>query len=990
MGGAIHLEDPMSFEAHFHIDPAYPIWKKIGLTTLNWIDTNRNGMTFGVLMGTVFLTMFRYVTRLSFKNSFANSVLGLIMGTPLGVCVNCAAPIAKGMYDGGARAETTLSTMIASPTLNIVVLSMLFALLPFYMAFGKVVLCIAVIVLAVPLICKFLPKDQLQLAEAEQRACPWTPEMASQPPEGLGIAFKGWVKDIAADFWYIFKLTVPLMILAGFLGAIVATLVPIETFSGIGFGLLGLFIVGLFGLFLPVPIAFDVVICAALLAAGVPPGYVMTLLFTLGIFSIYSAFIVGTTISVRAAIYVSVVVCVIGVIAGLGAQNWHDYKTKTALDMLLNGEPSSSTEMNPKLAETKSIAPISTAREENQEFELSVVGIPYEPKSPAGETLFTKKEAHLIGLDQPVEFSFKDMWPPFWEGRGITSGDLDRDGDLDIIIASTEVGFRTFRNDGMGQFTQDGALPDALAKLDVFNVALVDLDNDGWLDLFLTTYMNGNHVIPNAEGLLNYGSMRKVQNRVDTPLTLAASFGDVNRDGYLDLAAGNWAAGWYRRIPGEESRNRLILNDEGRLSGTQFNDLEGLPGETLSILFSDIDKDGYQDLLVGNDFELPDVVYLGGKDGTLQKVTRADEIFPHTTNTTMAIKSNDLNNDLVPDLYFAQIAGRASGISDRLNMSPIRNYCDGISRADDREICERNMAVKRWYKSGNSFDPTYASKCQEIASPDREECQGMLVKDLAIQARNPGMCRLIARDQPEARAFCDIHFKPIQNITTEDVLKEIKQIDARNVLLSRGENGTYTDTAVDVGLEVGGWSWDTKVGDFDNDEWQDMLIVNGTWVPTEATPANLYFQNQGNGVFVERAIETGVEDYLMTAAATRSDIDNDGDLDIVTVPVNGPLQVYLNNLQDGNSISFEFDDEIGNRDGVGNRITITYGDGRQQVRELQLGGGFMSFDAAVAHFGLASYDLVDRITVNWVDGGQSNLVGPFAAGSRYTITRRLK
>ena len=124
MGGAIHLEDPMSFEALFKIEPEYPAWKKIGLTTINWLDTNRKGMTFGVLLGTVFLTLFRYIERPNFKNGFANSAVGLLLGTPLGVCVNCAAPIAKGLYDGGARAETTLATMIASPTLNIVVLSL--------------------------------------------------------------------------------------------------------------------------------------------------------------------------------------------------------------------------------------------------------------------------------------------------------------------------------------------------------------------------------------------------------------------------------------------------------------------------------------------------------------------------------------------------------------------------------------------------------------------------------------------------------------------------------------------------------------------------------------------------------------------------------------------------------------------------------------------------------------------------------------------------
>ena len=130
MAGDIHLEDPLSFEAFFTIDPAFPLWKKIILSTLNWLHTNRQGMMFGVLIGAAFLTLFNYLSRISFKNAYMNSILGLLIGTPLGVCVNCAAPIAKGLYSGGARAETALATMVASPTFNSVVLTMLFSILP--------------------------------------------------------------------------------------------------------------------------------------------------------------------------------------------------------------------------------------------------------------------------------------------------------------------------------------------------------------------------------------------------------------------------------------------------------------------------------------------------------------------------------------------------------------------------------------------------------------------------------------------------------------------------------------------------------------------------------------------------------------------------------------------------------------------------------------------------------------------------------------------
>jgi len=82
MSGTIQLEDPLSFEAAIQFEPTTPLWKKIGYTTLNWINTNRRGMTFGVLFGAAFLTLMRYLPRRSFRGSFVNSALGLALGAP--------------------------------------------------------------------------------------------------------------------------------------------------------------------------------------------------------------------------------------------------------------------------------------------------------------------------------------------------------------------------------------------------------------------------------------------------------------------------------------------------------------------------------------------------------------------------------------------------------------------------------------------------------------------------------------------------------------------------------------------------------------------------------------------------------------------------------------------------------------------------------------------------------------------------------------------
>jgi uncharacterized membrane protein YraQ (UPF0718 family) len=963
MSGAIQLEDPLSFEAKFPTSPDMPIIKRMWLTTLNWLYTNKQGMTFGIILGAVFLTFFEYLRQRSFRNGHLNATLGLFIGAPLGVCVNCAAPIVKGMYASGMRAETTLAAMIASPTMNVVVLTMLISLFPTYMVVGKIGLSLAVVLLIVPLICRLLPRSQLEITPTIE-ASGWD---TNEPNERWNAAVLGVAKQLITNLWFIIKTTVPLMVLAGALGAVVATLVPGTLLSSVPFSLSVVCLVVVVGVFLPVPIAFDVVVAGALLSGGLAPGYVMALLFTLGIFSIYSYFIVAQTISLRAATLTAVSIAMLGVISGVGAQYYHQWQSDRALQILLGNA-----------------VPLGAVNA--QSAGVTITRTAYAPLSPASDTPFTRTEAINAGIDKPIEFTFQDMWPPFWEGRGITSGDIDHDGDLDVVVASTHSGLYQYRNDGTGKFSKIEIEMGDFAKLPIFNAVLVDIDNDGWQDLFLTTYLSGNYWMRNANGLFDVDTIQSIANTPNAVLTLSLSFGDVDRDGDLDVGLGNWAAGWYRRIPGEESRNRVVFNKSGEMDGSDFQELTAQPGETLSMLFSDINDDGFLDLLAGNDFEIPDEIYLGDQKGDLDQVTFSDGLIPQTTTTTMAIKTADLHNDGSPELYFAQIAGRSSGVSKTLKMQPLDQYCDNIQNAQALATCQKNMEIKAWYKSGNNFDPTYANKCQTLPEPDKSQCKAMLVKDLAIQRNDPKVCKLISKKQPLARAYCNIHFWPSRPVTQQDKDNSIPQILRSNVLLERDDSGVFSDVAETQKLDVGGWSWDTKIGDFDNDGWQDVYIVNGTWVPNEVSPSNLFFHNNGKGGFEEKSGPFGLEDYLMTATATQFDMDNDGDLDFLTHPVNGPMMLFTNNQQTGNSITLRLRDLRGNHYAIGAKVQIETTDGSQS-REVQLGGGFMSFDAPDIHFGLGDVQEVKRVSIRWADG-EIDTFGPLTSGAIYDIIRR--
>lgn len=969
MSGAIKLEDPLSFEARYALSEAMSMLERIYWTTLNWINTNRKGMTFGVLFAAAFLTVAPYIRTKSFHGGFSNAVLGMAIGTPLGVCVNCAAPIARGMYSAGMRAETTLSAMVASPTLNIVVLTMLFSVMPFYMAITKIVMSLVMILIAVPLICRFLPQTQIAAADI---VCPLpsAPTNAPARHETIGQAIIGVISAYASNLWYIVKMTVPLMLLAGFLGAIVATLVPQDTIVTLSFAFGLLLIFACVGVFLPVPIAFDVVVAGALLSAGLAPGYAMALLFSLGIFSVYSFFIVTQSLGRRAAGLMAACVIALAVLAGIGAQTYHQRQSDRALRLLT--------------AQTPPLSLWGAAYADQLDTRgTTVLSRQLAAPSPPASTGFTRIEGATLGLDQPIEFSFRDMWPPFWEGRSLASGDIDRDGDIDLVVASTRAGLHLYENDGTGQFTRFDTDLGPVATLPVFNAVLADMDNDGWLDLVLTTYKNGNYIWHNDGGRFGTTPLQQIAQPDDAVLTLAMSLADADRDGDLDIALGQWAAGWYREIPGEESRNAILWNDDGALD--RLTELPGLPGETLSILFSDIDANGTADLLVGNDFAIPDYIYLGDGAGGFDMVRRDSGLVEHTTTTTMAVKTADLQNNGRMDLYFAQISGRSSGVSQKLKMQPLDQYCDAIENAEARTTCAKNMDIKTWYKSGNNFNPTYAANCQELAEQDQLECRAMLIKDLAIQRRDANICTLIPVDQPVPRAFCDVHFQPAIAPALSDVELTAPQILNTNVLL-RWDGQAWRDIAMTNGLEVGGWSWDTKIADFDHDGFQDVYIVNGTWVPNDVSPSNLFFHNDGTGSFSEQSGPFGLEDYQMTAAATAFDIDGDGDLDMVTYPVNGPLAVFVNTEQDP-AVVVSLEDFQGNRNGVGAVVALEDDTGRIQTREIQLGGGFMSFDAPQVHFGLGGATATN-LAITWADGTRTTLTQAFEPGTQYTIVRQ--
>ena len=301
-GHSVKVAGTLSFDAILPVKPDMPLATRIGRTTVNWLYTNRVGMSFGIGFGAALLTLLPMFARRRFQSSFANTVLGVAAGTPLGVCANCVAPIGRGLAQSGASPNTVLATMISSPTLNVIVLTMAFSLFPLRIAILKLV-TVGVLLALVPF-----------LAPKEEPAFFCTIPQSPRPGAAIVAYFKNLAKLLA--------ITLPFMILAGFLGAVSAELWPASSLP-LHVSLVGIVAIALIGTFLPVPMAFDVAIAFVLMSRGVPTPYVVTLLCTLGVFSIYSAFILERTFSWKTASRMFAAVMVLGVVAGLTTAALH-------------------------------------------------------------------------------------------------------------------------------------------------------------------------------------------------------------------------------------------------------------------------------------------------------------------------------------------------------------------------------------------------------------------------------------------------------------------------------------------------------------------------------------------------------------------------------------------------------------------------------------------------------------------------------------------
>ena len=307
-GTAIKVAGPISFDALLKVTPDMPVRTRVLRTSVNWLYTNRFGMYFALPFGAALMTLLTSTAAPKRLSSTAGNVLcGAIAGAPLGVCTNCATPVAQSLLVSGASTRLTVAAMISSPSFNPVVVAMAFILFPLPLAVLRIIVP-TVLLLALPLL---VPENCLTVHHLDMPAI--SPTLLPR----LLTFFQTFFRNLLR----LTLLTLPWMLLAAFLGALAAELIPAYG-THLPVSVVGIIAVAILGTLLPVPMALDVALAYVLYRAGTPTPYVAALLCTLGPVSIYSLSALGQQLGRRSSLRLAAATAFLGSVAGFVLMNF--------------------------------------------------------------------------------------------------------------------------------------------------------------------------------------------------------------------------------------------------------------------------------------------------------------------------------------------------------------------------------------------------------------------------------------------------------------------------------------------------------------------------------------------------------------------------------------------------------------------------------------------------------------------------------------------
>jgi hypothetical protein len=518
-----------------------------------------------------------------------------------------------------------------------------------------------------------------------------------------------------------------------------------------------------------------------------------------------------------------------------------------------------------------------------------------------------------------------------YNGAGVAIGDLNNDGLPDLFFCGNDVPNKLYLNKGDFVFEDVSEKSGITGNKWATGVTLVDLNGDGWLDIYVCysgpdyqTASTSNELFINQKD----GTFKEeaaVWGINDSSLSSQAVFFDMDGDGDLDLfvlnhAIRNWAnqaVDWFKqveRIPDTEisKYSNTLFRNNGNGSFTDVTTDAGLNaiGFGLGVSIMDFDGNGLPDIYVANDYFIPDWLYLNQGNGKF--VESLGKKFQHTTFFSMGCDAADINNDGLIDLAV-------------LDMTPSDHYRNKTLMAS------MNTAEFDFLTKAKGFVPQYMFNSLYINSGNG------IMSDIAHLAG------VASTDWSWAPLLADFNNDRLKDLyVTNGFLRDVNNNDWRMDLLKMIQNQQLTK------------------------EWYFNHLLKAESKPVR----NEMFLNADGYQFQKVSENWGLDKTSFSNGAAYGDLDGDGDLDLVVNNINQPAFIIKNNSQETtktNFIRFNISDSTQLNLHVGATVTIHYKN-ELQTAVNSFTRGYQSFVEPVIHFGLGSINQVDRVVVKWSDG----------------------
>jgi hypothetical protein len=458
---------------------------------------------------------------------------------------------------------------------------------------------------------------------------------------------------------------------------------------------------------------------------------------------------------------------------------------------------------------------------------------------------------------------------------------------------------------------------------------------------------------------------------------------DFNNDGLLDIYITNSDG------PNALYRNNgnLIFEDIAQKAG-----VEDILGDGNGVCFADFDNDGDADFFLSNygtsklfsnngDETFTDVTSLAG-------VNDFDKKF-RSMGCTWGDYDKDGDLDLIVVRHVTEIKTRF-GISymGTESLRPLSLYTNnGNGTFSDDTIFLGDPYEKIGNVKGASFQPIF------IDYDNDGDSDIYVVNDFGTFLQPNVLWKNIGSGDDGKWVFEDISESSGSNVGLNGMGVAVGDFDSngffdfyitnigKNVLL-KNVNGKFLDVSQQAGVEREKLSpyelsvtWGTMFFDFDNDGFLDIYLVAGHLdvIYSSVKQPNALFRNNGDGTFSDISDISGTDDPSIGRGGVFGDFNNDGCLDIFLVNMGtndgtpGKPKLFENNCESTNNwIIIKTIGNKSNQDGIGTRITVTTSNG-EQIREVTSGSGQMSQNMLPVHFGLANSENVD-IAIQWPSG----------------------